>query len=115
MKILKKSIAFILVPSMPPTDLKARNTSSTSIQLMWNPLADPTKVHGILLGYLIIYRRENGLGIETSKTTGPSTLLLVIDKLDKFRSYVFKVLAFTKKGNGPFTNWTICSTDEDGK
>ena len=104
-----------LVPSMPPTNVKARNTSSTSIEITWQPLANPVNVHGILRGYRVVHARDDGIGATSSTMTAPGSLALVLSNLDKYRRYTFKVLAFTVKGDGPLSTSVICSTDEDGK
>lgn len=49
--------------------------------------------------------------METRKTTA---LTIVISGLRKFTNYSLQVLAFTRMGDGVFTNPTFCQTDEDG-
>ncbi|EDO43025.1 predicted protein, partial [Nematostella vectensis] len=45
------------VPSRPPTNLKAQNTSSTSLAVAWQPLSDSFFIHGVLRGYQVSYHR----------------------------------------------------------
>ena len=106
--------AFVLpvVPSLPPTDIRAYNTSSTSLTVTWNPVSQGY-THGIVLGYLVFYKRQQDVD---GNFINASSLLLSADLegLDKFTVYVVKVLAFTIKGNGVISNETSVRTHEDG-
>ena len=106
--------AFVLpvVPSLPPTDIRAYNTSSTSLTVTWNPVSQGY-THGIVLGYLVFYKRQQDVD---GNFINASSLVLSADLegLDKFTVYVVKVLAFTIKGNGVISNETSVRTHEDG-
>lgn len=101
------------MPSLPPTDITAHNTSSTSLKVQWNPVPQGY-THGIVLGYMVLYKREKDLNNSYINTTSPVTFVDLTD-LNKFAMYVVKVLAFTIKGNGAMTNGTHAKTDEDGE
>lgn len=100
------------VPTWSPAGIFARNTSSTSILLSWQPLADSYYLHGILRGYLITYNRVDGLF--PAEHVSHSNMSLVLSGLDEYVEYRFEVRAFTIKGAGPFT-YINCLTDQDGK
>ena len=101
-----------VVPSLPPKDIRAYNTSSTSLTVTWNPVSQGY-THGIVLGYLVFYKRQQDVD---GNFINASSLLLSADLegLDKFTVYVVKVLAFTIKGNGVISNETSVRTHEDG-
>ena len=101
------------MPSLPPTDIRAYNTSSTSLKVTWNPVPQGY-THGIVLGYMVLYKREKDLNNWYINITSPVTSVELTD-LNKFALYVIKVLAFTIKGNGAMTNGTHVKTHEDGK
>ena len=105
---------FLSVPTWKPADIAARNTSSTSILLSWQPVADPYYLHGILRGYTVMYNRVDGLLPAVQMTMGSSDLSLELGGLDEYVEYRFEVRAFTIKGVGPFTHIN-CMTDQDGK
>ena len=103
------------MPSLPPTDITAYNTSSTSLEVQWNPVPQGY-THGIVLGYMVLYKREKDLNNSYINTTSPAAVTFVeLTDLNKFAMYVVKVLAFTIKGNGAMTNGTHAKTDEDGE
>lgn len=102
-----------LVPSLPPTDISAYNTSSTSLKVTWNPVPQGY-THGIVLGYMVLYKREKDLNNSYINITSLVTSVQLTD-LNKFTMYVVKVLAFTMKGNGAMTNGTRARTHEDGE
>ena len=102
-----------VVPSLPPTDIRAYNRSSTSLTVTWNRVAQGY-THGIVLGYLVFYKRQKDFD---GNFINSSSLVLSADleNLDKFTVYVVKVLAFTIKGNGVISNETSVRTHEDGE
>ncbi|RMX41265.1 hypothetical protein pdam_00012375, partial [Pocillopora damicornis] len=99
------------VPSLPPTNLAAYNTSSTSLMVTWNPVPQGF-THGIVLGYMVLYKRERDVNESYSNITSVVTTAQLTN-LDKFTMYSIKVLAFTIKGNGAMTNYTYERTHED--
>ena len=101
------------MPSLPPKDITAYNTSSTSLKVTWNPVPQG-HTHGFVLGYIVLYKREKNLNSSYINITSPVTSVQLTD-LDKFTMYVVKVLAFTIKGNGVMTNGTHARTHEDGE
>ena len=79
----------------------------------WNPVPQGF-THGIVLGYLVLYKREKDVNRTYTNLTSLVTSVEVLN-LDKFTMYVIKVLAFTIKGNGVISNKTHARTHEDGE
>lgn len=100
------------MPSLAPVNLRAHNTSSTSILVFWEPLPND-HVNGILLGYKVTYKKHGQIH---ARKQNISTMLnfTILSGLDKFTIYDVNVSAFTRVGNGPESNVTT-STDQDGK
>ena len=112
---IKESFVLISVPSQPPTNLTAYNTSSTSLQVTWGEVPKGF-VHGILQGYRVLYKRTGDKNDSYANlTTGPNKCLLNITGLKKFTAYSVKVLAFTIKGDGAVSVNISVLTDEDGR
>ena len=98
----------ILVPSAPPQDIKAWNTSSTSLKVTWGPVPQPAR-NGRILKYIVRCRSSHE--DESIHHTTHDPLLLV--GLRKFTQYSVDVSAVTRVGAGP-QSYTSASTDEDG-
>lgn len=116
------------MPSRAPGNVTSTNTSSTSLLITWQHI--PKKfVHGILLGYRVFYnqlvdeeeisprRRKRAIDIlnETVVTLSPNTTFLGIFNLTKFTNYSFRIVGFTRKGDGKISQTFNVSTDEDSK
>lgn len=99
------------VPSLPPKQLIAHNTSSTTLIVTWLPVPDGY-VHGILRGYRLLFKLDQN-SLYHNVTTVNQTFELI--GLQKFTKYSVKVLAFTRIGDGNISDHVVVSTDEDGK
>ncbi|XP_074632381.1 uncharacterized protein LOC141890705 isoform X2 [Acropora palmata] len=117
------------VPSLPPQNIEAQNSSSTKIFVQWNPI--PTDfIHGILLGFKLLYRaasRDNSVVFRlrerraleedwsefTNVTLSPNALSYELSSLNKFTNYTIVLVGFTSKGDGNFSQHFVVSTDED--
>ena len=120
-----------LVPSLPPQNIKIRNSSSTSIFAHWKSIPKDS-VHGILLGIKLVYQsapRDNSIvfrsrsrrSIEegwsefTNITLPPNALSYELTSLKKFTNYSVFIFGFTVKGDGNVSQQFVLSTDEDGR
>ena len=115
------------VPSHAPVNITSTNTSSTSLLITWEHV--PKKlVHGILLGYRVLYhqfvdgeigvrRQKRAIDIvnETIEILPPNATFLRIFNLTKFTNYSFRIVGFTSKGEGKISQTFNVSTDEDSK
>lgn len=94
--------------------MSAHNTSSTSLHVSWREVPKGF-VHGILLGYRVLYKIANVTGNKSITTTSGTTNKRELQKLKKFTIYEINVLAFTAIGDGAYSKSIHVSTDEDGK
>ena len=98
----------------PPTFQPAPNVSAlsdTELQVQWSP---PTEPNGVLLEYRV-YQRDTpfeGDGFLVASVDA-NTLLLVVDDLDPFTSYQYRVESHTEPG-GTFSEWSQGRTQEAG-
>lgn len=104
----------VLVPDHAPINVTAYNTSSTSINVTWQPIPSD-HVNGILLGYHVIYRRINKFGDNISMVTVNSTILHTeLTGLGKYKLYSLQVAGRTLVGLGNFSDPVNVRTDQDG-
>ena len=108
---------FCLAPKVPPSNVQAFNTSSTSIRLTWRPI-HPHLVGGILRGYKIFWEEVNYLGdvilVNETRLDNASYEFLDFTGLTKFQEYRFSILAFTKF-DGVVSPVISTMSDEDSK
>ena len=90
---------YLTVPSVAPGNFKLSSSSSLSLDVSWDAI--PVKQRqGILLGYRVYYRKENGT--ERNEAVEPNQLSYKITGLE-FASYSVKVAGYTAVGEGVFT------------
>lgn len=77
----------------------------------WLPVPDG-HVHGVLRGYRLLFKKEQGTFYKNMTTVNQS---LELTGLEKFTNYSVKVLAFTRIGDGNVSDPVTVSTDQDGK
>ena len=99
-------------PGEPPQNVTAYNVSSTSLHVEWKEVKKTSR-NGIILGYLIKYKKSNGKYL-LKNITSPTKLHTVISGLSVWTEYSVSVAAYTKVGLGPSANVTV-STDEGSK
>ncbi|KAL9960826.1 hypothetical protein ACROYT_G034331 [Oculina patagonica] len=89
------------VPSQPPPNSVIQSTSSSTIDVSWEPISQ-TYVHGILLGYEVRYAKDDGSSPLTWETVtlDANTVGVVLSDLDYFTRYKVVVCARTSKGCG---------------
>ena len=101
------------MPELPPQNLRAHNTSSTSVKVLWKPVPEGF-VHGILLGYRVFYK-ERGAAKFIARVANQKSLLMELKGLRKFTFYTIKILAFTRIGDGASSAEISVQTDQDGR
>ena len=95
--------------------MTAFNTSSTSINVTWEPVPDD-HVNGIVLGYRLFCKQADKPINDFSNLTVNSTVLSIgLDSLEFYTKYELRLLAFTMVGDGNISEPVYCMTDEDGK
>ena len=105
---------FISVPSKSPT-VRVKNKGLTSILVTWQPI-HPGHVHGILKGYKMHVTNMNDTDTRPEVIkTGSATHSMTIYGMQKQVQYCVRVLAFTGKGDGPYSRCAVTLTWTDGK
>ena len=102
------------VPGATPSDVRAKNTSSTSILVQWNEVPED-KRHGRIRYYTVIWKRVPGAYPEGIRVVNAPQLQFELKKLVKYTEYSIQVLAATEIGEGPESSPIFTRTDEDSK
>ena len=95
--------------------MKGRNTSHTSLFVEWDEIP-PDFIHGVLLGYRVLFWRYNE-SRDTYETTKLDTKerSVHLRNLWIYTKYKIQVLGFTAVGEGAMSKEIIVSTDEYSK
>ena len=101
------------VPGAAPSNVRAKNTSSTSILVQWNEVPED-KRHGKIRSYTVIWKRVQGRDQKTRDFVA-SVQQYELKNLTKYTEYSIQVLAATRVGKGPKSNPIVTRTDEDSK
>ena len=99
----------------PPTDVVCRNTSSTSIEVKWEPPS--VEVNSLeIIGYELHFRPRGRVSeLWRNFRTCKSTLNATVTSLEKFMEYDIRVATFDTNERGNFSKIVRCFTDEDGE
>ena len=104
----------LLVPSASPPNTVVQSTSSSTIDVSWDPM-NRAHVHGILLGYEVRFTKDDGSPPSwKTKTLDPNTHKITLSDLEYFTEYKVVVCAKTSKGCGKKYS-AISYTWGDGK
>lgn len=100
------------VPSAPPQKVSCSGLTSQNIQVNWQP--PPAQyTHGQIQGYKISYETSNIISEYANRETKvTSALSTVLHGLYPFTNYSIQVQAFTRAGEGVFSDNLICLTAE---
>ena len=103
------------VPDDSPTNVTAYNTSSTSINVTWQPIP-PGHVNGMLLAYHVIYQRVDKVNDNISLVIVNSTSLNTeLTGLGKYKLYSIQIAGRTVAGLGNFSRPVFVRTEQDGR
>ena len=100
-------------PNAPPSNVKALNTSSTSILVQWGDVP-PADQNGIILRYTVTYKALPD-GSQQTKVVDAPTTETTLTGINEFTNYSITVFASTVKGDGNASVPIIVITDEDSK
>ncbi|XP_064323092.1 protein sidekick-2 isoform X2 [Phalacrocorax carbo] len=104
------------VPTVPPGNVHAEATNSTTIRFTWNP-PSPQFINGINQGYKLIAWEPEHEEEATVVTVRPnfqdSIHVGYVAGLRKFAEYLTSVLCFTTPGDGPRSPPQLVRTHED--
>ena len=107
----------LFVPSairIPPANVTAHNTSSTSIMVQWQPPALPVGVK--LSGYEVFFKPLLNASAQWDTAIAcNSTSNVTLKGLQKYTEYEIKVSAFNILGPGNFSEVVTSFTDEDSE
>ncbi|XP_022810551.1 protein sidekick-1-like isoform X3 [Stylophora pistillata] len=99
-------------PTAAPSNVRGRNTSSTSILVEWDDVP-AFEQNGIITGYTIIYRSQTE-GDNGSDQAGPDNRQKELTDLREYVNYNITIRASTSKGDGPESSPAIVArTDQD--
>ena len=101
------------VPGAAPSNVRAKNTSSTSILVEWDEVPED-KQHGRIQYYTVISKRVQGRDQKTRDFVA-FVQQYELKNLTKYTEYSIQVLAATRVGKGPKSNPIVTRTDEDSK
>ena len=111
------------VPTCSPVNIKIEDTSSTNLQITWDPPPSDCSYGKIVSYELLLFSSTEDAyqkleaGTIASVSTKFSTGLTVQNatSFDKFSNYSVVIKAFTSKGGGPLSPPVWGLTGEDGK
>jgi len=78
------------------------NRGSNSLEIRWSPIPEED-THGVLLGYVVYYRRYGSYENFTTVKVDASTQILRITGLMEATRYEIKVADRTSVGEGPLS------------
>ena len=76
------------------------NRDSNSLEIEWSPIPEKD-AHGVLLGYIVYFKRLNSSENFTTVHVNASTQVLRITDLKEATTYEIKVAGRTSVGEGP--------------
>ena len=111
---IKLTFPLSSVPSESPPNTIVKVTSSSTIEVRWEPI-NKAYVHGILLGYEVRYAKGDDTPLTwKSKTLDVDTRSIVLRDLAKFSPYKVVICAKTSKGCGKEHSANV-NTWDDGE
>ena len=80
--------------------MNGHNLGSNSLEIYWSPIREED-THGVLLGYVVYFRRYGSYENFTTVKVNASTRVLRITDLMEVTTYEIKVAGRTSVGEGP--------------
>ena len=106
-------MCFKLVPTAPPANVTAYNTSSVGIIVFWEQIPRYHR-NGYILGYKVCYKRAD-TNNSVLYCTAVFALGLELGGLQPYTPYWITVLGYNNQGEGPTSQPLQVWTDEFGK
>ena len=106
-------MVFFLGPNAPPSNVRAQNSSSTSIFVQWSNVPEADQ-NGVILSYTVIYKALPNGGPQTEVVSAP-TSHVTLTGLNEYTNYSITVFASSVKGGGRISAPIFVITDEDSK
>ncbi|XP_078352309.1 uncharacterized protein LOC144637005 [Oculina patagonica] len=98
-------------PSKPPSGIELDMVNETTLNASWNEV-DLIHQNGVILGYRLRFQQEDGGPVLWSKSLAPNVSMYVFPDLLIFQNYSIQLMAFTIKGDGPWSEKVYQMTDE---
>ena len=100
-----------LAPSAPPNHFCVEYLGPSSIIVVWEPVPKGSR-NGRVQGYRVVYQAHNKtfVGNVSYLDVGPEVFRAILDDLSHDTQYRTKVAAFTRAGQGPFSESIITRT-----
>jgi len=111
--VVRQLLFFFLGPNTPPSNVRAQNSSSTSIFVRWGNVPESDQ-NGIILSYTVDYKALPNGSPQTAVVNAPTTHV-TLTGLNEYTNYSITVFASTMKGDGNTSVPIIVITDEDSK
>lgn len=99
LKFLSINPSFLLVPSLPPSNVTAQGMNSSSVLVSWGPVPKEGR-DGIVIGYGLFYSKHDVSPPNWKQQTCYNTYWCAITNLDVYTHYDIKVTSLTVKGFG---------------
>ena len=110
-----KTIMLFSAPSTP-LNIRAFNTSSTSLRIEWNPPANP---NGIIRGYLITYYKTASVGNNNSPAVMTQDVVGNVISFELMDLEIYTTYSISIQGRtillGEASTIVNATTEEDGK
>ena len=109
---MHSALSFSLTaPSSAVQNVAVESTTSTSINLSWDPLADDQK-NGMIVRYVVrVVPFNGGMIVYWNSTLSNATVM----SLSPYTTHDCSIAAETNAGRGPFSSAITVRTDEAGK
>ena len=104
---------FLIEPNAPPSNVRGRKASSTSILVQWGDVLAADQ-NGLILSYTVKYTALPS-GSEQTKVVNAPANETTVTELNEYTNYSITVFASTSKGGGNVSEPIIIITDEDSK
>lgn len=102
------------MPSAPPSNITARNTSSTSILVEWSDVPKSDR-NGIIIEYKVYVKESTSAAWQGQDTIAVPGRLFEKTGLKHWTNYDVKVAASTAQGEGVISDVIQIRTDEDSE
>ena len=104
---------------MAPSNVTAVVESSTAITVQWDGLTSCEEVNGVIVEYIVKYRRESSSVVESVIQSGQWNVTgaqVSLTRLTPFTNYSIQVAAVNEQGDvGPYSDSIREQTKEDSE
>ena len=106
-------LLFLSVPSIAPSYIRLLKLHLAEVKVQWNPLTQED-TSGHLLGHRVYYMEYNHQHYpyyaKSVNTSSANVTMVILRDLRQLTAYQIAVAAFTSKGEGPRSSWSLLTT-----